>query len=43
LLALDGDQGARALLERHRDAVQLVECDDPGILVDIDRKTDLAG
>ncbi|HSC95456.1 MAG TPA: nucleotidyltransferase family protein [Burkholderiales bacterium] len=43
LLALDGDQGARALLERHRDTVQLIECDDPGILVDIDRKSDLGG
>jgi molybdenum cofactor cytidylyltransferase len=41
LLALDGDQGARALLERHRDAVQLIECDDPGIFYDIDRKSDL--
>jgi molybdenum cofactor cytidylyltransferase len=42
LLALDGDQGARAVLERHRDAVKLIECDDPGILYDIDRKSDLA-
>jgi molybdenum cofactor cytidylyltransferase len=43
LLALDGDAGARALLERHREAAQLIECDDPGILIDIDRKSDLAG
>jgi len=42
LLALDGDQGARAVVERHRDAVQLVECDDPGILFDVDRKSDIA-
>ena len=42
LLALDGDQGARAVLERHRNAVKLVECDDPGVLYDIDRKTDIA-
>ena len=42
LLALGGDQGARAVLERHRDAVKLIECDDPGVLLDIDRKTDLA-
>jgi molybdenum cofactor cytidylyltransferase len=41
LLALDGDQGARAVLERHRDAVKLVECDDPGIIYDIDRKSDI--
>jgi len=43
LLALDGDQGARAVLERHRNAVKLVECDDPGILLDIDRRADLGG
>jgi molybdenum cofactor cytidylyltransferase len=43
LLALDGDQGARALLERHRDSVRLIDCDDPGILIDIDRKSDLGG
>lgn len=42
LLALDGDQGARAVVERHRDALKLVECDDPGILLDIDQKIDLA-
>jgi len=42
LLALDGDQGARAVLERHRNSVKLVECDDPGVLFDIDRKTDIA-
>ena len=43
LLALDGDQGARAVLDRHRDSVRLIECDDPGILIDIDRKSDLEG
>ncbi len=42
LLALDGDQGARTVIERHRDAVKVLECDDPGILLDIDRKSDLA-
>ena len=41
LLALDGDQGARAVVERHRDKVRLVECDDPGIFYDVDRKSDL--
>jgi len=41
LLALDNDQGARAVLERHRGALKLVECDDPGILLDIDRRADL--
>ena len=42
LLALDGDQGARAVLERHRDALRLIECPDPNVLYDIDRKSDLA-
>ena len=42
LLKLDGDQGARAVVERHRDAVQLIECDDPGVLFDVDRKSDIA-
>jgi len=41
LLALSGDQGARAVLERHRNNLKLVECDDPGIVLDVDRKTDL--
>jgi molybdenum cofactor cytidylyltransferase len=41
LLALDGDLGARAVVERHRDSVQLIECDDPGILFDVDRKSDI--
>lgn len=43
LLALDGDQGARAVLERHREAVRLIDCDDPGVLYDIDRKADITG
>ncbi len=42
LLALDGDLGARAVVDRHRDSVQLIECDDPGILFDVDRKNDIA-
>lgn len=39
LLALSGDQGARALLQRHR--VQAVDTHDPGILLDIDQPADL--
>jgi molybdenum cofactor cytidylyltransferase len=42
LLALDGDLGARAVVDRHHDSVQLIECDDPGILFDVDRKSDIA-
>lgn len=42
LLALGGEQGARALLIRHAAAVVAVECDDPGVLLDIDEPADLA-
>jgi molybdenum cofactor cytidylyltransferase len=41
LAALTGDNGARALLQREREAVVLVDCDDPGVLLDIDRRADL--
>ncbi len=41
LARLTGDAGARALLESKRDAVVLLECDDPGVLYDVDRKADL--
>lgn len=43
LLALDGDQGARAILEKHGDSLKLLDCDDPGVLYDIDRRSDVAG
>jgi molybdenum cofactor cytidylyltransferase len=43
LVALDGDQGARAVLDRHREAVKLIGCEDAGIMLDVDRKTDLDG
>jgi molybdenum cofactor cytidylyltransferase len=43
LVALDGDHGARAVLDRHREAVKLIECEDRGVLYDIDRKADIAG
>lgn len=41
LLRLSGDNGARTLLDRHHDAVTLVDCDDPGTILDIDRPADL--
>ncbi len=41
LAALSGDSGARAVLERHQDKIRLIECDDPGVLYDIDRRTDV--
>jgi molybdenum cofactor cytidylyltransferase len=42
LLAIRGDEGARSVLQRHRDLVRLIEVDDIGISRDIDRPTDLA-
>ena len=41
LTALSGDSGARAVLERHQDKIRLIECDDPGVMFDIDRRDDL--
>ncbi len=41
LLALEGDQGARAILQSH--FVTEVEVHDPGIFQDIDRASDLPG
>ncbi|ARP81149.1 hypothetical protein CAL12_10045 [Bordetella genomosp. 8] len=40
LAALDGDEGARALLKRH--GVHEVTCEDPGVLRDIDTVDDLS-
>jgi len=41
LSALSGDQGARELLQRHAASVSLCETDDPGVLRDIDKPSDL--
>lgn len=41
LVALQGDQGARRLIERHRQRLRLLRCDDPGTLQDVDLPTDL--
>lgn len=41
LQLLSGDSGARAIVQRNQALVKLVEVDDPGILLDIDRRTDL--
>jgi molybdenum cofactor cytidylyltransferase len=43
LLAVQGDEGARAVVRRHADEIDIVETDDPGILRDIDAPTDLEG
>ena len=42
LLALRGDEGARGVLARHREALTLVKVDDPGIYLDIDTPGDFA-
>jgi molybdenum cofactor cytidylyltransferase len=42
LLTLEGDEGARSLIGRHPADVEIVDCDDPGILRDIDTPGDLA-
>lgn len=41
LSVLDGDTGARAVIERHAAEFRPIDCDDPGVLFDIDRKADL--
>ncbi|MEX0960049.1 MAG: nucleotidyltransferase family protein [Burkholderiales bacterium] len=41
LLALSGDEGARAVVKAHAADVVEVECEDPGILRDIDTRTDI--
>lgn len=38
---LTGDEGARAILKRHADQIKLLECNDPGVLADIDTPQDL--
>ena len=41
LASLCGDEGARSVVERHREALHAVRVDDPGIFRDIDRREDL--
>jgi molybdenum cofactor cytidylyltransferase len=41
LAALDGDAGARDIVAAHMAELTLVECDDPGVLYDVDRPDDL--
>ena len=42
LLALEGDAGARHLLQARRELVHLIEVGDPGVIHDIDTPQDLA-
>lgn len=41
LSALRGDEGARHLLREHKDQLELIECADSGIIMDIDQPGDL--
>ncbi|MCO7631411.1 MULTISPECIES: NTP transferase domain-containing protein [Pseudomonas] len=41
LCQLEGDNGARAVLQAHPGAVRTVDVADPGVLLDIDRPADL--
>ena len=41
LTQLTGDSGAKAVLERHAAEIHRIETDDAGVLIDIDRRTDL--
>jgi molybdenum cofactor cytidylyltransferase len=43
LAALDGDEGARSVIARHRGSIVQVVVADRGILVDVDTPADLAG
>jgi molybdenum cofactor cytidylyltransferase len=42
LAALSGDAGAREVLRTERGRVQLMDCDDAGVLADVDTPADLA-
>ncbi len=42
LLALEGDEGARAILRQNLSLLHVLETDDPGVLQDVDTPADLA-
>jgi molybdenum cofactor cytidylyltransferase len=42
LAALDGDEGARSVIERRRAWLEVIRVDDPGIFFDVDTPGDLA-
>jgi len=41
LMALDGDSGAKSLLIKYSSQIQYLDCNDPGVLRDIDVPSDL--
>ena len=42
LVSLQGDQGAQSVINTHRNALEFIDTEDPGVLLDIDRPEDLA-
>ena len=42
LIALDGDVGARQVIAKHPDRLELVATDDTGVIMDVDRASDIA-
>lgn len=42
LISLEGDRGGRDILAQHSDELRLIEVEDPGVLVDIDRADDIS-
>lgn len=42
LLALKGDEGARAVVKRHHAEIEWIDVEDAGVVFDIDRREDLA-
>lgn len=43
LTALAGDEGAKSVVDAHRDSLARIDVDDPGTLRDIDTQADLSG
>jgi len=41
LAALNGDEGAKTVIQAYLEQLHLIDCDDPGVLRDIDRPEDL--
>lgn len=41
LESLQGDEGARSIIKRYPNEVELLQCDDAGVLADIDTQADL--
>jgi len=42
LMNLEGEQGAKDLITDHANELNIIACDDPGVILDIDRPEDLS-